>query len=213
MRPRPAGKRSQRSQALIEFALVSPVLLLLLFGIIDIGRAIFYYDTINHAAREGARVAVRASNQLPTDTDVLNAVSGQMLGAPVSAPCPQGPITGATPPANSAWVYITEPSPPGGVESTPPPNAPGGEYAAIGSRPAATSAPSRPRPRSSGPTSAFTPRQPAPPTGRPGQARGPLHAHIRMAPCSPTSRGRPVPRAAGSRSRPPGAFNCSSGGC
>ncbi|TMC84407.1 MAG: hypothetical protein E6J06_06915 [Chloroflexi bacterium] len=62
---------------------------------------------------------------------MLNAVGGQMLGAPVSAPCPQGPISGATPPANSAWVYITEPSPPGGVESAPPPNAPGGEYAAI----------------------------------------------------------------------------------
>jgi Flp pilus assembly protein TadG len=115
---------------LIEFALVSPVLLLLLFGIIDIGRAIFYYDTLNHAAREGARVAVRASNQLPTNADVLNAVTGQMLGAPVSAPCPQGPISGATPPANAAWVYITEPAPPGGVETTPPPNAPGGQYAA-----------------------------------------------------------------------------------
>ena len=125
------GRKRQRSQALIEFALVSPVLLLLLFGVIDIGRAIFYYDTLNHAAREGARVAVRASNQLPRDTDVLNAVSGQMLGAPVSAPCPQGPISGATPPANSAWVYITEPSPPGGVETTPPPNAPGGEYDAV----------------------------------------------------------------------------------
>ena len=124
------GRKGQRSQALIEFALVSPVLLLLLFGIIDIGRAIFYFDTINHAAREGARVAVRASNQLPTNTDVLNAVSGQLLGAPVAAPCPQGPISNGTPPANSAWLYITEPSPPGSVESTPPPNAPGGEYAA-----------------------------------------------------------------------------------
>ena len=55
--------KAQRSQALIEFALVSPVLLLLLFGVVDIGRAIFYYDTINHAAREGARVAVRAATQ------------------------------------------------------------------------------------------------------------------------------------------------------
>ena len=120
----------QRSQALIEFALVSPVLLLLLFGIIDIGRAIFYYDTLNHAAREGARTAVRASNQLPTNADVLNTVTGQMLGAPVSAPCPQGPISSGTPPANSAWLYITEPSPPGTVETSPLPNAPGGEYAA-----------------------------------------------------------------------------------
>ncbi len=122
--------KAQRSQALIEFALVSPVLLLLLFGVVDIGRAIFYYDTINHAAREGARVAVRASNQLPTNSDVLGTVNSQMLGTPVTAPCPQGPVTGATPPDNSAWLYITEPNPPGTVEATPPPNAPGGEYSA-----------------------------------------------------------------------------------
>jgi len=88
-------KRGQRSQALIEFALVSPVLLLLLFGIVDIGRAVFYYDTVSHAAREGARVAVRASNPLPTNADVLATVSAQIIGAPVSAPCPQGPVTGA----------------------------------------------------------------------------------------------------------------------
>ena len=119
----------QRSQALIEFALVSPVLLLLLFGVIDIGRAIFYYDAVNHAAREGARIAVRASNQLPTNADVLNAVSSQMLGTPVTAPCANGPVTSATPPQNAAWLYITEPGPPAGIETTPPPNAPGGEFA------------------------------------------------------------------------------------
>jgi Flp pilus assembly protein TadG len=123
--------RAQRSQALIEFALVSPVLLLLTFGVVDIGRAIFYYDTINHAAREGARVAVRASNQLPTNIDVLNAIAAQMAGAQVSAPCPQGPVTTAAPPANSAWVYVTEPNPPATIEATPPPNAPGGQYSAI----------------------------------------------------------------------------------
>jgi hypothetical protein len=121
----------QRSQALIEFALVSPVLLLLLFGIVDIGRAIFYYDTLNHAAREGARSAIRASSQLPTNADVLGTVTAQMVGVPVTAPCPQGPITSATPPDNAAWLYITEVNPPAGVEATPPPNAPGGEYSAL----------------------------------------------------------------------------------
>jgi Flp pilus assembly protein TadG len=124
-------KAGQRSQALIEFALVSPVLLLLLFGIIDIGRAVFYYDTVSHAAREGARVAVRASNPLPTNTDVLNMVTSQIIGAPVSAPCPQGPVTSALPPDNSAWLYITQVSPPSTVQASPPPNAPGGEYSAI----------------------------------------------------------------------------------
>ncbi|HEX9362468.1 MAG TPA: TadE family protein [Candidatus Dormibacteraeota bacterium] len=113
---------------MIEFALVSPVLLLLLFGVIDLGRAIFYYDTLKHAASEGARAAIRASNALPTNNDVLTAVSAQMQGAPVTAPCPQGPVTSATPPANAAWLYITEPNPPASVETAPAPNAPGGEY-------------------------------------------------------------------------------------
>lgn len=120
----------QKSQALIEFALVSPVLLLLVFGIIDIGRAVFYYDTLSHAAREGARAAVRASSPLPTNASVLAVVQQQMVGAPVSEPCPQGPVTTATPPANTGWLYVTEPNPPATVESNPRDNAPGGEFAA-----------------------------------------------------------------------------------
>jgi Flp pilus assembly protein TadG len=123
----PSG-RLQKSQALIEFALISPVLLLLLFGIVDVGRAVFYYDTLGHAAREGARSAVRASNQLPTNADVLSTVTSQLVGIPVSEPCPQGPITSATPPDNSAWLYVTEPNPPASAETNPPMNAPGGEY-------------------------------------------------------------------------------------
>jgi hypothetical protein len=122
---------SQRSQALIEFALISPVLLLLLFGIVDIGRAVFYYDTLNHAAREGARTAVRASNPLPINADVLATVTTQLVGAPVTQPCPQGPVTSATPPGNAAWLYVTEPNPPASIEATPPPNAPGGEFSAL----------------------------------------------------------------------------------
>jgi len=120
----------QQSQALIEFALISPVLLLLVFGIIDIGRAVFYYDTLNHAAREGARTAVRASSRMPTNADVLTTVMQQLIGAPVSEPCPEGPVTATVPPDNTAWVYVTEPNPPPSVETTPPMNAPGGEYPA-----------------------------------------------------------------------------------
>jgi Flp pilus assembly protein TadG len=125
--------RGQSSQALIEFALISPVLLLLLFGIIDIGRAVFYYDTLSHAAREGARTAVIASNSLPTNASVLATVRTQLVGMPVTEPCPQGPLTSATPPANAAWLYVTEPNPPAAIETTPPDNAPGGEFAAAAS--------------------------------------------------------------------------------
>jgi len=125
-----AKRRGQSSQALIEFALISPVLLLLLFGTIDIGRAVFYYDTLNHAALEGARAAVQAQTPLPTNADVLTAVSSQLIGAKVTEPCPQGPVTTATPPPNAAWLYVTEPNPPTSIESNPTMNAPGGEYSA-----------------------------------------------------------------------------------
>ena len=57
-------------QALVEFALVFPLIVLLLLGIFDLGRAVYAYSTIANAARQGARVA--AVNQLaPPDTNTL----------------------------------------------------------------------------------------------------------------------------------------------
>src|SRR5215212_9768522 len=50
--------RAGRGQAMVEFALVAPVFFLLLFGIIEGGRFILYYQTLNNAAREGARYAI-----------------------------------------------------------------------------------------------------------------------------------------------------------
>jgi hypothetical protein len=127
--------RDQRSQSLAEFALIAPVLLLIIFGIVDLGRAIFLYNTIQHAAREGGRVAVRDSTALPTDTDVVNQVKSQIQFVSVATPCPNGPVVTTAPPPGVAWVYVTEPNPPSSIEANPPMNAPGGEYvtAATGS--------------------------------------------------------------------------------
>ena len=44
-----------RGQALVEFALVLPVFLLIVFGIIDIGRYVYINNAFNQAAREAAR--------------------------------------------------------------------------------------------------------------------------------------------------------------
>lgn len=43
---------------MVEFALVAPVFFLLLFGIIEAGRFIVYYETLSNAAREGTRYAI-----------------------------------------------------------------------------------------------------------------------------------------------------------
>jgi Flp pilus assembly protein TadG len=46
----------QRAASMIEFAIVAPLLFLLVFGIVDFGRAFFLYNNLTNAARDGARV-------------------------------------------------------------------------------------------------------------------------------------------------------------
>src|SRR5215469_8175713 len=53
---RSGGANSDRGAAAVEFALLLPLLVLLIFGMIDFGRAINAQITITQAAREGARV-------------------------------------------------------------------------------------------------------------------------------------------------------------
>jgi Flp pilus assembly protein TadG len=55
---------SQRGASLVEFAILAPLLLILLFGIVEMSRAMFAYTTVWSAAREGARFAttVEADN-------------------------------------------------------------------------------------------------------------------------------------------------------
>lgn len=43
---------------MVEFALILPIFVLLLVGLFDFGRAVFAYNTINNAARQGARLAI-----------------------------------------------------------------------------------------------------------------------------------------------------------
>ena len=50
--------RHERGQSLAEFALIAPLFFMLLFGIIEGGRFIFYYETLSNATREGARYAI-----------------------------------------------------------------------------------------------------------------------------------------------------------
>jgi Flp pilus assembly protein TadG len=58
MRRGSAGPRHERGQALVEFALVGVVFFLLVFGMIDVGRAVWNYNTLSQATREGARYAI-----------------------------------------------------------------------------------------------------------------------------------------------------------
>jgi len=118
-----ARRKRRRGQALVEFALVLPVFLLLLLIAVDFGRLFFSYIEINNAAREGASYAA----QSPTDatgiqTHVVQETNAQaQRGAgTVSAPtvtCKDSTgtaiacssSTGGTGPGNTVTVSVTEP--------------------------------------------------------------------------------------------------------
>ncbi|OXI64802.1 pilus assembly protein TadG [Burkholderia sp. AU28863] len=51
-------RRAQRGAAIVEFALVAMVLIMLLIGIFEFGRVLFYWNTASEAVRLGARTAV-----------------------------------------------------------------------------------------------------------------------------------------------------------
>lgn len=57
MKPPAAPPTSDRGAAAVEFALVLPLLLLLVFGIVDFGRAYNMQIALTQGAREGVRVA------------------------------------------------------------------------------------------------------------------------------------------------------------
>jgi Flp pilus assembly protein TadG len=77
-----SDRRRGRGQALVEFALVIPIFLLLLMAVFDLGRAVFAYNSVTNAAREGARLAI--VNQTPSliTTRVLAQTSLGGTGSP-----------------------------------------------------------------------------------------------------------------------------------
>ena len=64
-------KKSEKGQSMVEFALVLPLLLILLFGILEFGLIFNSYLTITHASREGARIASLGG----TDAEVIARVN------------------------------------------------------------------------------------------------------------------------------------------
>jgi Flp pilus assembly protein TadG len=64
--------RNEKGGALIEFALVLPLLLLVVFGITEFGRAVMVTNSLNTASREGARLAVVSS--VSDSTSVISRV-------------------------------------------------------------------------------------------------------------------------------------------
>jgi len=67
----------RRGTAVVEFALIAPLFLLLLFGIFEFGRVVMVQQLITNAAREGARMAViEGANTANIQTEIQNRLAG-----------------------------------------------------------------------------------------------------------------------------------------
>ncbi len=68
-------QRAERGQAVVEFAFILPLLLLLILGITEMGRMIMRTNLLTQAAREGARAAAVGSDSSSCVTRVTNVLA------------------------------------------------------------------------------------------------------------------------------------------
>jgi Flp pilus assembly protein TadG len=105
--------RSEEGANLVEFALVLPLLLLVMLGIAEMGFMFQRYEVVTNAAREGARLAV-----LPGygTTDVQARVAAYVLSGrvPTTVTNPNVlvqdvsiPVSGGRPPISAKRVTVT----------------------------------------------------------------------------------------------------------
>ncbi len=85
-------RRNESGASLAEFALILPILLIMLFGIVEFGIAFNRAQAIEAGAREGARLA---SLQSTTQADINNRVNATLAGIPFDS----SPVIAAASPA------------------------------------------------------------------------------------------------------------------
>lgn len=106
---RPAGSLGA---ALVEFAIILPVMLIILLGIIDLGRVFYTYEALANAAREGAR---RCALYSPCDdawarTQVEDELDGRVAVTGATVTYPLGMRSGGHPvqvTVTSSFVLVT----------------------------------------------------------------------------------------------------------
>lgn len=78
--------RGVPGQSLVEFALVLPLILLIIFVFIDLGRIVYFYSALNNAVREGARYAI--VTQFPSgsqrELDIRQKVVDYSIAIPIN---------------------------------------------------------------------------------------------------------------------------------
>jgi Flp pilus assembly protein TadG len=97
-------RRSDRGAAAVEFALVLPVLLLVIFGIVDFGRMLYIKITLTQAAESSARATAILGDEQGTQEayTAIGDLDRDNLDKPAVTACPSPPD-----PTQNATVTLT----------------------------------------------------------------------------------------------------------
>ena len=78
--------QSQTGQELVEFAIILPIFALIIFGIFDLGRAVYYYSAMSNAVREGARYGSIHVGTSETDSTRDAMICSKVVGWSIAVP-------------------------------------------------------------------------------------------------------------------------------
>ena len=94
------NRTTRKGQSVVEFALVLPILVMIVMGIVEFGRIFMAQQIVTNASREGARSAVLpSSTSSDVETTVLNYMTSGGLTGPTNV---QMTNVGQTVPTGSA---------------------------------------------------------------------------------------------------------------
>lgn len=124
---RSRSRDSRRGVAAVEFALTAPLLFLVVFGLIEVGRALMVQQLLSNAARDGARSAILGSATVETvDADVtgyltlsgINGATVTVTPSPLISAQGGDPVTVAVSVPFSAVSWLPVPAYLGGIVLT-----------------------------------------------------------------------------------------------
>lgn len=97
---------SRRGTAVVEAAVVAPLMLLSMFGMMEVGYAFMIKQTVTLASREGARAAALPGG---TMTEVTAAVDAAMGAADLTSYSTDSNVSGLSPTDVEVWVEVSIP--------------------------------------------------------------------------------------------------------
>ena len=92
--------RCQKGVAAIEFAILLPLLLVIIFGIVEFSILLYDKQVITNASREGAREGIRIEIEVPvrsTEGEIRSVVTNYVVSNLITFGTPNTPVTTVTP--------------------------------------------------------------------------------------------------------------------